>query len=206
LADHLLSIGEGARATATSDAETIRALESLGYVSAPPAASEEPSKRRDPKDCITDYDRYQAAHMESALNRPDKALTIMEELEPAFQNSAFFYSRWGSFAAQAGRWERAASCYEKCLALDAGRQETRLNLGVAYLKSDAPAKALEQLEALLRINPNHAEAHLYAGVVNNDHIGERAKAIEHWRRFLEIAPNHKQAQSVRELLDAKGDQ
>lgn len=204
LADHLLSIGEGTRATATSDRETIRALESLGYVSAPPVASEEPSERRDPKDCIIDYDRYQAAHMECALDHPDKALTIMQELEPAFQSSAVFFSRWGSFATQAGRWEQAVSCYEKCLALDADRQEARLNLGVAYLKSNAPAKGLEQFEVLVRINPNHAEAHLYAGAVNNEHLGEPAKAVEHWKRFLEIAPNHKQAESVRRLLDGMG--
>ena len=204
LAGHLLSIGEGARATAESDAEMIRALESIGYVSAPPVASKEPVERRDPKDCIADYDRYQAAHMEFALERPDEAQSIMEELEPAFQRSASFYLRGGSFAAQAGRWERAVSCYEKCLALDADHQEARLNLGVAYLKDGAPARALEQFEAVLRSDPNHAEAHLYAGVVNNDHLGEPAKAVEHWRKVLEVAPDHKQAQSVRKLLDGMG--
>ena len=152
-AERLLTIGEGSRSTVESDRQTVRALESLGYVSAPPARSADPLERLDPKDCIQVYERYQVAHTEAALGRFAEALGIMAGLESSFQNSPVFYLRWGNFAAQASRWQLAAACYDKCLALDARNQKALLNLGVAYLKRNAPVKGLEQFEALLQINP-----------------------------------------------------
>ncbi len=202
---YLRTIGEGAEAVVEVDQQTIAALASLGYVSAPPATPVDPTERADPKDRIEVYERYQSAHIKSAAGRYEEALAIMEPLEPEFFNSPVFYSRWGEFAARAQRWQLAERCYEKCLALDGQHQTARLNLGVTYLKRNSPAKALEQFEALLQINPDHAEAHLYAGVVKQQHLRTPAEAIPHWKRFLELAPDHSQADTIRETLERLGD-
>ena len=200
LAEYLVAIGEGTRSTFDADEQTLEQLASLGYVSAPPAVAADTSELADPKDRIAVYDRFQHAHMEFAQGRFDETLAIMEELEPFLNRSPLFYYRWGNFAARIKRWDRAASSYEECLALDAGRQKARLNLGVAYLESNAPVKSLEQFETLLQINPDYVEAHLYAGAVQSQHLSAPEEAVAHWTRFLELAPDHEQAEQVRKAL------
>ena|GEM_PF-6462809 len=91
-------------------------------------------------------------------------------------------------------------CYEKCLALDARQQTARLNLGVAYLKRNDLARSLTHFEALLKINPDHVEAHLYAGEVKLRYLDKPAEAILHWNRVLELAPNHREAKNLRRAL------
>lgn len=200
LAEQVSAIGEGVRATVDMDPETIAGLESLGYISARPVLSDDLAERADPKDRIEVYERLHLAHTEFAQGRFDQALAIMEALESSFQRSPYFYSRWGDFAARTERWQRAVVCYQKCLALDERKQAARLNLGVAYLKCNDPAKSLEQFETLLQLNPDHAEAHLYAGEVKKRCLGAPADAIPHWRRFLELAPDHPQADKIRKAL------
>jgi len=206
LAAHLSVIGEGERATVAVDAQTRAGLEALGYVSAPPVASDARTERQDPKDCIEVYDQFQLAHSEAALGRLGAALAIVEPLEPALQYSPYFYHRWGTFAAQTGDWQRAVLAYEKCLALDPGREMSRLNLGVAYLNCNDPQKSLEQFETLLQINPNHLQALLYAGQVNARYFGRPAEALTHWKRFLELAPNDPQAGAIRQAVSELTDE
>ena len=200
LAEYLSAIGEGEQATVAVDPQTRAGLEALGYVSAPPVTSDARSQRQDPKDCIEIYDRFQLAHSEAALGRFAEALAIIESLETPLQHSPYFYHRWGTFAAQTGDWQRAVVAYERCLALDPGREMSRLNLGVAYLKCNDPAKSLGQFETLLQINPDHLQALLYAGEVNARHLGNPAEALPHWKRFLELAPNHPEAGKIRQAV------
>jgi choline-sulfatase len=200
LAEYISAVGEGEQATVEVDPQTRAGLEALGYISAPPATSDDPSKRQDPKDCIEVYDRFQLAHSEAALGRFAEALAIMESLEPSLQHSPHFYHRWGTFAAQTGDWQRTVFVYERCLAPDPGRETSRLNQRVAYLKCGDPAKSLEQFETLLRINPDHLQALLYAGEVNARHLGNPAEALPHWKRFLELAPNHPEADKIRQAI------
>lgn len=205
LAAYLSAVGEGAQAAVEVDPQTRAGLEALGYVSAPPVTPDALSGRQDPKDYIEVYDQFQLAHSEAALGRLEQALSIVESLEPSLQHSPYFYHRWGTLAAQTGDWQPAVLAYEKCLALDPGRETSRLNLGVAYLQRNEPRKSLEQFETLLQINPNHVQALLYAGEVNARHLRNPAEALVHWNRFLELAPNHPEADKVRravsELMD-----
>jgi tetratricopeptide (TPR) repeat protein len=206
LAEYLSAIGEGDQATAEVDPRTRAGLEALGYVSAPPVTADAQTERADPKDHIEVYDRFQSAHTEFALGRSAEALAIMEALEPSLQRSPVFYNRWGTFAGQAGSWQRAALSYEKCLALDPGRETARLNLGVAYLKCNRFAESLEQLEILLRVNPDQVQALLYAGELNKTYLGKPAEALPHWRRFLELAPNHPDAGKIRKAVSELSDE
>ena len=200
LASYLNEIGEDAHATVAMDPQTLAGLASLGYISAPPVEPDGPSERRDPKDCLDVFNRFHAAHAEFARGRPKEALMITEKLESSLHRSPYFYSRWGDLAARTGDWERAVYCYEKCLALDARQESARLNLGVAYLKRNDPARSLTHFEALLKINPDHVEAHLYAGEVKMRHLAKPAEAILHWNRVLELAPNHREAKNLRRAL------
>ena len=184
------------------DEQTLARLATLGYISAPPVAGGEQSEQPDPKDRIEVYEKFQLAHVEYADGRFAEALALMEELEPSFDRSPYFYLRWGNFAVKTGDWPWVVRCYEKCLALDPQHQEARLNLGVAYLKSNDPQRSLAQFETLLKINPDHIEALLYAGELKSRYFHAPEEAVPYWTRFLELAPNHQQAEAVRKALAA----
>ncbi len=202
LAAYLDAVGRGTRETSEVDEETLAALATLGYVSAPPVDTANLADRPDPKDLIEIYDRYQDAHMVFAAGRTDEALTLMESLEASFEHSPLFYYRWGNWAAAGEHWDRAAGCFQKSLTLDALNQSAHMNLAAAYLNLGEAEKSLEQFKVLLKLNPDHVKAHLYSGLIYADSLGHPQGAVSHWTRFLELAPNHPQADTVRKSLAA----
>ena len=99
-----------------------------------------------------------------------------------------------------GDWPGAETAYQKCLVLDPQDQKARLNLGVADLKQNQAERALEHFDALLAIEPDQAEAHLYAGFLREQDPRTRGEAIPHWQRFVQLAPDHKEAAKIRRQL------
>jgi tetratricopeptide (TPR) repeat protein len=65
-------------------------------------------------------------------------------------------------------------------------------LGVAYRKSNQPAKAIEAYQQALRINPEYAEAWYNLGIAYAD-SNQPAKAIEVYQQALRINPEYADA-------------
>ena len=182
------------------DAARSKALESLGYISAPPVQTDTPDALPDPKDRIDAYEGLTLAHQEILRGKHDDGLARYESLERFFEKSPNFYRRWADTAALTGRWTLAISVYRKAVSLEPDRESTWLNLGVAHLKSNQPGEAVQIFERLFALNPDHPQGHLYAGLAIKRHRGDSEAAVSHWQRFLEIAPDHPQANEARRAI------
>ncbi len=194
----LRAIGDGRHAAYAADEATSDALERLGYIGSPVLDSASAS-RSDPKDRIEDYEQFRLARNEALSDRLDSALEIMADLEPSMKASPFFYLEWGNFAGEAEQWEQAIQHYRSCLELNEFEQDALLNLGVVYAKTGAYTQALDELERLLAVNPDHPEGLLYAGLVKQRYLDDPEGAREYYDRFLEVAPRHPRADRVRQM-------
>jgi hypothetical protein len=200
LEERLNEVGEGTASRIALDEDTARALRSLGYVSASPVGTAGAEDPLDPKDQIRVYEEFQRAHEEALAGRLEETLAILARVEPSLHRSPYFYLEWGNFAAHAERWPLAITCYEKCLALDESNSDALLNLGVAFIKTASPDRARAPLEALLALDPNHVEGHLYYGVILYRNFRDLEGARRQFTRFLELAPDHASAPEIRRVL------
>ena len=196
----LAEFGEGGRAEVAIDQQAREALASLGYLGAPPARGAGDELRRDPKDEKRTYDEFQRAHRLAISGDLEEPLAIMAELEKSLERSPYYWVERGNFASHVERWPLAIRCFRACLQLDPSHQDALLNLGVAYTRSGATDDARAQFEALLKVNPDHAKARLYTGLLLHQHYDEAGAAAGHLQRFLELAPDHREAAKVRRAL------
>lgn len=203
LARQLRAMGDGLRAAVAESGQTRSALGALGYLSAPPAEVAEAASPADPKDRMAAYNQFELAHEFCLIGRVDEALAALASVETQFANSPYFHQQRGEFAARAGRWSEAEAAFLRCLELSESNLDVRLNLGVAQMRLQKYRAAAAQFDRILSIESNHAVAHLYAGVVKGQHLGDEAAAVRHWSRFLELAPHHPEAAKIRAALDSQ---
>lgn len=203
LARQLRGMGDGVRAAVAESAQTRSALGALGYLSAPPADDAEAASPADPKDRMAAYNQFELAHEYCLTGRIDEALAALASVESQFARSPYFHQQLGEFAARAGRWAEAEASFRRCLELSESNLDVRLNLGVAQMRQGDYRAAAAQFDRILSIDPNHAVAHLYAGVVKGKHLGDEAGAVRHWSRFVELAPHHPEADKIRAVLDSQ---
>jgi len=98
---------------------------------------------------------------------------------------------------RAGEFERAleqAQLAERLLSRD--RHVVMNNIGRAYLGLKDPQRAIEALDASIRLDPAYAPAHNHLGIAHAA-AGNDARAAESFREALRIDP---QSQSARENL------
>lgn len=74
------------------------------------------------------------------------------------------------------------------------------NLGVFYTKEGNYQKAIKEFEAVIKANPNDADAYYNLGVIYAEYLNEEEKAIDYFSRYLELAPNDKDADKARKYL------
>ena len=192
-------VGEGKRSAGILDDEAIRKLANLGYVSAKPAGNVDKAKRADPKDRIEVYDQFQSAYQMYSDGAIDETLNLMAGLEKHMSDSPHFYFEWAFFQSEADDWQGAAVSYAKCLELDSENTKARLNLGAAHLKTKNFAEAQKSLDYVLAVEPENANARLYAGFAAKE-LGNNQLAIEHWKHFVRLAPNHPDAAKIRAVV------
>ncbi len=200
LASLLREVKDEVDAPMETDRQRMSALASLGYVSAPPVETDDPSELPDPKDHIEVYERFHEAHHKCAHGKVGPALEIMASLEPDLRNSPYFYLEWGNFATKDQRWPLAEECFRKSLALDELGRDARYNLAVALFKQSDWSESVGQLDELLSRNPDHADGQLLAGLIKAQHLGMPAEALSNWNQFLELAPDHVQAGKIRKAV------
>jgi tetratricopeptide (TPR) repeat protein len=85
------------------------------------------------------------------------------------------------------------------LPIEAGRDETYLNLGVLLAQNGRPADAIPVLVKAVSLDDGYAEPHFRLGLAYQD-SGEPQAAIEELQKALRLRPDHAEAHSALGLL------
>jgi len=114
------------------------------------------------------------------------------------------YNIGNSFYARK-QYDRAISCYEQALAIDAEHPQARARIADAYWAKGMPDRAKQYYRAELRQDPGDVETLLDFGELLMEQ-GEYDHAGEMFRRVLEQVPDHAAAHfCVGELASKQGD-
>jgi arylsulfatase A-like enzyme/Flp pilus assembly protein TadD len=195
------------------DAETLAALEGLGYLGTrvdDRLAIDE--SRDDPKDCIELFNDWSGVVGAARKEDWQKAREFARKVIAKRPGMADVYRYLGIIASGEEKWAEAASHYRLYLALveaqaQAGtpaigvgtpRQIANANngLGVAFAEQGRYEEALAAFEEAVRVEPDSAMAHFNIGYTLLQ-MGREREAIAPLRRALEIDPDH--ARARREL-------
>jgi tetratricopeptide (TPR) repeat protein len=108
------------------------------------------------------------------------------ELEKAIQNgpSAGVYDALGAYFGQKQQLSCAVDAFQKAVRLEPNSWEARFNLGLAYIQSQQPAKALRELNVAISIRPDDPLGHIAMGVALND-LSRHDEAIEEFKLVLQ---------------------
>lgn len=116
--------------------------------------------------------------------------TTLRELETAAQanpRDVSAYLRLAAAFLEEGEAAKAIDAYRHVLVLDPRNGAARLSLAEIYLAQDKPDEALEQLDALLAVYPDHATALYRRGLLLGLVKGDTRAGAADLERFVKIA-------------------
>ena len=99
-------------------------------------------------------------------------------------------------------WDTSARVLEEALALRSHDRDVRFNFALALIKGRHYEDAVAELRRILRARPDDVQAHLAAGQLHAERLGNPGWARIHFRKVLSLQPRHPQAQTLRYWLDA----
>lgn len=123
--------------------------------------------------CLQLLGRY-----EEALSAYDQALTCSPLLVAAWNNR-------GNTLLKLCRYEQAAESYSRALELEPGLLDTRVALATCYQALGLASEAMSACEAVLRVDPQHAEAHWNKALLlllNGDYLQGWREYEWRWRK------------------------
>src|ERR1700759_4004665 len=127
-----------------------------------------------------------AAEIERAVllgaldRRAEAQLAFIDILRRAPQNFSAL-NEFGTLLTGMGAIDAACRVYAEAILHHPQNPMARVNLANLLLRANRHAEAREHYEAVLRINPEHAEAHQGLGAVLSD-IGDREGARRHFEQ------------------------
>ena len=149
------------------DAETLKKLRALGYVS----GSGQTSLKRtytqedDPKKLIDLDNMSHAAINEYLLGNPSRAIELFKEVIERRPTMGLTYSQLSFVYHEVGQMEEAVQTLEKGLALNLNnRLELMAKLGIYLQEKGQFKRSIDILQAVLEEDPDHAEALNYLGI------------------------------------------
>jgi Flp pilus assembly protein TadD len=180
----------------SADEETMKRLESLGYLVAPTASKrkESYSPEDDPKRLIAFVRLHDEASELFRQGRTEESLALLRDILEKQPGSSFAYQKLAYALHQLGRASEAVRVLEEA----ASRGVTDLSLLVllgSYLMevSDLP-RAVTLLEGLASDHPDFAEAHNTLGVAYA-RTGRVQDAEREFARVLELDPSSASAEN-----------
>lgn len=108
----------------------------------------------------------------------------------------------GDLYYDAGKYPDAIKWYQESLALNLKDVNVSTDLGVSYYYNNDPDRAIQQLEASLKIDPSHAKTLLNLGVVRAFGKQDLKGATEAWQHLVEVAPQSPEGQQAKQALDS----
>lgn len=133
------------------------------------------------------------AHQANRLTDAIDAYRLAVRLNPALFNAHY---NLGLAAAASGNLPLALSSYETALALRPDYTDARYNFALVLKQAKYPYDAANELEKLLRSNPNESRAHLALGNLYAQQLDKPALARPHYLKVLEIDPRNSQAPTI----------
>jgi len=131
------------------------------------------------------------------------------EAASAFRSAAEADPSWfqaqlnhSAAALQGGRVTESLRAGEIALALKPDSPEARYNFALALRRGNYVVDAAIELERLLILSPDNADAHLLLGNIYAEQLRQPDKARPHYFRLLELKPSHPQSTAVRFWLKA----
>jgi arylsulfatase A-like enzyme/Flp pilus assembly protein TadD len=191
----------------SADDETLKRLETLGYLVAPSARERKTtySVEDDPKRLIAFVEMHEEASDLFREGRTEEALALLRDVLEKQPRSSFAYQKLAYALHQLGRTPEAVLVLEEAVSRGVTDLSLLALLGSYLIEvSDLP-RALPLLEGLASEHPEFAEAHNTLGVAYA-RMGRADDAEKEFSRVLELDPSSASASNnLASLALARGD-
>jgi len=115
-------------------------------------------------------------------------------------NNADLLYKVGNLYYDAQQYPEAVKYYERSLAINPKETDVRTDLATAYHLMGQPDRAIQEYDAVLKIDGKHANALFNEGMVKWQDKMDLNGAITAWKRLLETNPNYPQRDRVEQLI------
>ena len=117
--------------------------------------------------------------------------SLRPDTGPARLDNSYYYYTEAQLALKKGRMDQAIQLLLKASESDPASVFLDMELAAAYLSQKRTPEALLTLEKGLAINPDHVEALIFYGNINQD-LNQNDKAIQAYTKAIEIAPDQEE--------------
>lgn len=128
-----------------------------------------------------------------------QAQPLLAQLKGDPKNSALLY-QIGNLYYDAQQYPEAVKYYEDSLKINPKATDVRTDLATAYHLMGQPDRAIQEYDAVLKIDGKHANALFNEGMVKWQDKMDMAGAISSWKRLLEAHPDYPQRDRVQQLI------
>jgi cytochrome c-type biogenesis protein CcmH/NrfG len=98
------------------------------------------------------------------------------------------------------RYEKAKEFYSKALEVDPNNAHVRTDLASSYRNLGDPDQALNELNTVLKADPNHEVALYNSGIILLNDKNDTRKAIAVWEKLVQLKPNDPLSNELREKI------
>jgi cytochrome c-type biogenesis protein CcmH/NrfG len=128
-----------------------------------------------------------------------QAQPLLKQLESDPKNAALLY-QIGNLYYDAQQYPESLKYYEQSLKIDPKATDVRTDMATAYHLIGQPDRALQEYDAVLKIDGQHANALFNEGMVKWQDKKDLKGAIASWKRLLEVHPDYAQRGKVEQLI------
>ena len=176
-----VAVGYLVRGSASSNTATQARAATTESLPAPIGAAQQPSVE-------------QLRQMADAQAQP-----LIKQLESDPTNSGLLY-QIGNLYYDAQQYPEAVNYYENSLKIDPKATDVRTDMATAYHLMGQPDRAIQEYDAVLKIDGKHANALFNEGMVMWQDKMDLNGAIALWKRLLEVHPDYAQRDRVEKLI------
>jgi tetratricopeptide (TPR) repeat protein len=128
-----------------------------------------------------------------------EAAPLLAQLKSAPGDAELLY-KIGNIYYDAQQYPQAVNYYEQCLQINPKATDVRTDMATAYHFMGQTDRALQEYDAVLKIDGKHANALFNTGMVKWQDKQDMTGAIASWKRLLETNPDYAQREKVQELI------
>jgi cytochrome c-type biogenesis protein CcmH/NrfG len=128
-----------------------------------------------------------------------QAAPLLAQLRSEPGNTDLLY-KVGNIYYDAQQYPEAVTFYERCLKINPKATDVRTDMATAYHFMGQSDRALQEYEAVLKIDGKHANALFNTGMVKWQDKQDMTGAIAAWKRLLESNPDYAQRDRVQQLI------
>ena len=128
-----------------------------------------------------------------------QAQPLLKQLESDPRNSTLLY-QIGNLYYDARQYPEAVNYYENSLQIDPKATDVRTDMATAYHLMGQSDRAIQEYDAVLKIDGKHANALFNEGMVKWQDKMDLKGAIASWKRLLDAHPDYAQRDRVEKLI------